>query len=173
MTTETPETHGASPDPAVAPPRSGSGRALFAGRCSHTVDGQGRVQFPSRWKVRAGDTELLGVVVQHKGTQAQFVLVLNWDQFDQLTAGVLSGHFTDTEALARRHDVAERVMPIELDGQGRFFMPLDLRKAIGVKKDVELVGSIDRFEIWAPDAYEGARVKEKEFLQMNGKPTLL
>lgn len=158
---------------APVPARSGSGRALYAGRCSHTVDSQGRVQFPSRWKVRAGDTELLGIVVQHKGTADLFILVLNWDQFDQLTAGVLGGAFTDTEALARRHDVAERVLPIELDAQGRFFMPADLRKAIGVKKDVELVGSIDRFEIWAPETYATARVKERDFLQMQGKPTIL
>jgi len=158
---------------ASVPARSGSGRALYAGRCSHTVDSQGRVQFPSRWKVRAGDTELLGIVVQHKGTADLFILVLNWDQFDQLTAGVLGGPFTDTEALARRHDVAERVLPIELDAQGRFFMPADLRKAIGVKKDVELVGSIDRFEIWAPETYATARVKERDFLQMQGKPTIL
>ena len=153
--------------------RSGSGRALFAGRCSHSVDSQGRVQFPSRWKVRAGDTELLGVVVQHKGTTANFILVLNWDQFDQLTSGVLTGPFTDTEALARRHDVAERVLPIELDAQGRFFVPPELRRAIGVKKDVELIGSIDRFEIWAPETYATAREKEKAFLQMQGKPTIL
>lgn len=155
------------------PARSGSGRALYAGRCSHTVDSQGRVQFPSRWKVRAGDTELLGIVVQHKGTSAHFILVLNWDLFDQLTAGVLNGPFTDTEALARRHDVAERVLPIELDAQGRFFVPADLRKAIGIKKDVELVGSIDRFEIWAPETYAAARVKELEFIRMQAKPALL
>ena len=156
----------------TAAPRSGSGRALFAGRCSHSVDGQGRVQFPSRWKVRAGDTELLGVVVEHKGIQASFILVLNWDQFDQLTAGVLTGPFTDTEALARRHDVAERVLPIELDAQGRFFVPAELRRAIGVKKDVELIGSIDRFEIWAPETYAAARVEEKKFLAMQGKSTI-
>lgn len=173
MTTDSPEMQGTGPEMAPVPVRSGSGRALFAGRCSHTVDSQGRVQFPSRWKVRAGDTELLGIVVQHRGTFDQFILVLNWDQFDQFTAGVLGGPFTDTEALARRHDVAERVMPLELDAQGRFFMPAELRKAIGVKKDVELVGSIDRFEIWAPETYTAARTKEKDFLQMQGKTTVL
>ena len=116
---------------------------------------------------------MLGIVVQHRGTSDHFILVLNWDQFDQFTAGVLSGPFTDTEALARRHDVAERVMPIELDAQGRFFVPAELRKAIGVKKDVELVGSIDRFEIWSPETYAAARVAEKTFLHMQGKPTVL
>ena len=170
---DTPETQGTLPEAAMIPGRSGSGRALFAGRCSHTVDSQGRIQFPSRWKVRTGDTELLGVLVRHKGTKAQFILVLNWDQFDQLTVGILTGPFTEIEALARRHDVAESVMPIELDGQGRFFVPADLRKAIGVKKDVELVGSIDRFEIWAPESYQAARVKEREYLEMQGKPTVL
>ncbi len=173
MATELPETQGTSPETANVPARSGSGRALFAGRCSHTVDSQGRVQFPSRWKVRAGDTELLGIAVEHRGTQDQFILVLNWDQFDQFTAGVLSGSFTDVEALAHRHYVAERVMPIELDAQGRFFIPAELRKVIGVRKEVELVGSIDRFEIWAPETYAAARVKEKDFLRMAGKNTIL
>ena len=167
------ETQGVAPEVPVVPARSGSGRALFAGRCSHAVDTQGRVQFPSRWKVRAGDTELLGVVVQHRGTADHFILVLNWDQFDQLTAGVLGGSFTGVEALARRHDVAERVLSIELDAQGRFFLPAELRRAIGVKKEVELVGSIDRFEIWAPETYSAARVKEASFLEMLKKPTEL
>ena len=75
--------------------------------------------------------------------------------------------------VARRHDVAEKVMALELDSQGRFFMPAELRKAIGVKKEVELVGSIDRFEIWAPETYATAREKEKDYLQMQGKPTIL
>lgn len=160
-------------NPLIGAPRTGNGRALFAGKCSHTVDSQGRVQFPSRWKVRAGDTELLGVLVEHRGTKASFILVLNWDQFDQLTAGVLTGPFTDMEALARRHDVAERVLPIELDAQGRFFVPAELRRAIGVKKDVELIGSIDRFEIWAPETYAAARVEEKDFLSKQNRPANL
>ena len=173
MVSDSPEAQGVPPDSAATPVRSGNGRALFAGRCSHTVDGQGRIQFPSRWKVRTGDSELLGIVVDHKGTKDKFILVLNWDQFDQLTAPVLKGTFTDIESLARRHDVADRVLPIELDAQGRFFVPAELRKAIGVKKEVELVGSIDRFEIWAPETYAAARAKENSYLEMIEKPTVL
>ena len=167
------ETQGVAPEVPVVPARSGSGRALFAGRCTHAVDGQGRVQFPSRWKVRSGDTELLGLVVKHRGTSEQFILVLNWDQFDQITAGVLGGAFTELESLARRHEVAEKVVLIELDAQGRFFLPAELRRTIGVKKEVDLVGSIDRFEIWAPETYAAARVEETKFLGNLNRPTSL
>jgi MraZ protein len=53
------------------------------------------------------------------------------------------------------------VRPIELDGSFRFHIPKDLVDFAGIKKDVVLVGTQDRIEVWDKKAYE-------KFIKENG-----
>lgn len=55
-----------------------------------------------------------------------------------------------------RRDVTRRVMPIDMDGQGRILVPTDFRKAAGITGDVIFIGNVDRIEIWAPDRLKKA-----------------
>ena len=49
----------------------------------------------------------------------------------------------------------------EPDGQGRILIPADLRQKAGLNKEVIVVGSFDRVEIW--DAQRWARMEEEAF----------
>lgn len=148
----------------------GVARPLFTYRYKHGVDTQGRIQFPSRWKLRATDTELVAVLVHHRLLMKkdypvkEYLLVLPYDLFDVFTGPLRSGGFTDTTAQAFRHEYAERMMTIDFDGSGRFSLPSELRGPAGLEKEALLVGCVDRFEIWNPAAYEVARDKERDFV---------
>lgn len=47
------------------------------------------------------------------------------------------------------------------DAQGRILIPADLRQKAGLNKEVIVVGSFDRVEIW--DAQRWARMEEEAF----------
>lgn len=150
---------------AGAVPRTGATRPLFTWKYKHGVDGQGRIQFPSKWKMRSSETELIAVVLHHELSDKDYILVLPCDLFTQFSGRLYSDSFTGSHAQAVRHDYAERIMGIDLDGAGRFMLPGELRGPAKLEKDALLVGCIDRFEIWNPADYEVAREKEKVLLK--------
>ena len=147
------------PQPTAAS-RYASGRPLFTWKYKNSVDGQGRIQFPIKWKLRSGESELIAVVVRHQLVDKDFILVLPFDLFGQFSEGLLTGPFTESHALARRHDYSDRIMSLDLDGAGRFTLPSELRKPIALGKEALLVGCLDRFEIWNPQDYDKARELE-------------
>lgn len=63
-------------------------------------------------------------------------------------------------ASAIERDIATRDLgswaedDINTDAQGRFVIPHRFREALGLNKEVVLVGAIDRVEIWAKPEYE-------------------
>ena len=144
---------------AASPGRGG--KPLFTWKFKHGVDGQGRIQFPNKWKMRSSDAELIAVVARHKLVDKDFILVLPYELFGRFSEGLLDGSFTDAMDLARRHEYSERIMSLDLDGAGRFTLPTELREPAALRKEALLVGCIDRFEIWNPSDYDAARAAEK------------
>ncbi len=52
-----------------------------------------------------------------------------------------------------------RIAPVECDGQGRIVVPVHMKEAVGIDKDVAFVGAHRRVEMWNPEkwaAYEKA-----------------
>ena len=56
-----------------------------------------------------------------------------------------------------------RAADCELDVQGRILLPPALRESAGLGRDAVVVGVLNRFEIWAPDSWDGF-VRESERL---------
>lgn len=152
-----------TPDPGLSP-RMTTGRPLFTWKYKHNVDGQGRIQCPQKWRLRASDSELVAVVLQHEVTKKNYILVLPVDLFGQFSAKLCADSFTSVKAQARRHYFAERIMALDFDGAGRFMLPGELRTPANLGKEALLVGCIDRFEIWNADDYVDACAKEEPIL---------
>jgi MraZ protein len=49
--------------------------------------------------------------------------------------------------------LASRAVDCSLDVQGRILLPAALRAPAGLAQDVLVVGVLNRFEVWAPDAW--------------------
>ncbi len=48
-----------------------------------------------------------------------------------------------------------RAAECELDVQGRILLPSALREAAGLARDAVVVGVLNRFEVWSPEAWDG------------------
>ena len=59
--------------------------------------------------------------------------------------------------------LASRAADCEIDVQGRILVPPALRQAAGLTRDAVVVGVLNRFEVWSPEAWDGF-VRESERL---------
>jgi len=50
--------------------------------------------------------------------------------------------------------LASRAADCEIDVQGRILLPPALREAAALSRDAVVVGVLNRFEVWAPEAWE-------------------
>ena len=73
-----------------------------------------------------------------------------------------------TESLqSERVATLERVIgatsaKLHLDRVGRFCLPEDLAAAIGIEKEAQFVGRLDKFEIWSPTRFRAGVAQDKK-----------
>ena len=84
-------------------------------------------------------------------------------EWEQRSAEVSASHLSDADGRAFGRMFFGSSAEGELDSQGRVTIPQRLREAVGIRKDVTVVGVMDRMEIWDREtyvrylaAYEGA-----------------
>lgn len=116
----------------------------FTGQFEHSLDDKGRLTVPSRLRARLGDHFVLTIAPPEP------CLALypdpTWSEF-----------CTKLEAASRkdaryrsfvRHLFAN-TEEITLDGQGRVVLPQALREYASIERDVVLVGTLTRVELWS------------------------
>ena len=123
---------------------------MFKGTYRHRIDPKGRVPVPAAFR-RALDPEAGGRLVVTLFDQCLAVYPpRDWDRLEsQLRA--LPTFSGPAKALTRL--LTSRAADCELDVQGRILVPSGLRDAARLEQEVVVVGVLDRFELWAPEAW--------------------
>ena len=124
---------------------------MFTGEYRHTVDEKGRIAVPARFRARLADGSVLANWID--GCLAIFPKV-DWDELGTRISGL---PFTDPAARQLQRFLYGGATEIELDRQGRFVVPANLREYGGLKSDAVIVGSRNHAEIWAPDRWASVR----------------
>lgn len=122
--------------------RRPTGRVMFIGEYSHTIDAKGRLIVPSKFREQLGD---------------EFVVTKGLTGVSSCTKIPNGNHFEEklhalplTNANARKFSrfFLAGVCACEVDRQGRILIPSVLREFAHLEKDVVLVGVGSRIEIW-------------------------
>lgn len=120
---------------------------MLTGQSEHAVDEKGRVIIPPKFR------EFLG---------KSFVLTLGFEgcliAYPQDRFQKLSSELSELSYLKENVRKLQRLMLYgseycELDKQGRLLIPQTHREHAQIKKDVILVGVIDKLEIWAKEKW--------------------
>lgn len=61
--------------------------------------------------------------------------------------------------------LTSRATDCELDRQGRILLPLTLRESAKLAREAVVVGVLDRFEIWSPDAWASFLAESERLLE--------
>ena len=120
---------------------------LLIGEYEHSIDTKGRLIMPSKLKEDIGEK-----FVVTKGLDGCLFVYsqAEWKSFeDKLRTFPLTNK--DARALVRFFLAG--AMECEIDKQGRFLIPANLREFAGLEKEVVVIGVLNKIEIWSKDKW--------------------
>ncbi len=124
----------------------------MTGQYAHTIDAKGRLFIPAKLRAALGATFHVTVGQDHclsiysDESWATFM-----DKLKELTYSEVK----------RLRPLFANAADCEPDGQGRILIPAKLREYASLEKDVVVIGSFDRVEIW--NAQRWAALEQEDF----------
>jgi len=128
------------------------GRTMFRGSFEHTIDSKGRVSVPSKFREIIADRYDGRLVLAMDYDKCLTVYPL--EEWEKLEEKIKSLSLMKQEVKDFRRFLLSSATECELDRQGRILIPLAHREHSGIKKNVVLVGIIEKIEIWDAKAWE-------------------
>jgi MraZ protein len=125
---------------------------VFKGTYRHRIDGKGRLPVPAPFRrvlaTQGADRVVVTVLDQCLAAYAP----LEWARLETQIAS-LPAFNRQVKALTRL--LASRAADCDLDVQGRILLPPVLRQAATLGREAVVIGALSRFEIWAPESWDG------------------
>lgn len=128
--------------------RQAEGTFDLFGSFRFKVDAKGRVALPSKFR-KALSKDL----VVSKAPQGGCIYVFEPDGFNLFVKQLFDARFGGFDASKREHlnlltALKSNADQVEVDSSGRISLKQDIRENVGIDKDVVLVGSTGKLEIW-------------------------
>lgn len=124
---------------------------MFVGCYRHRLNSRGQLAIPVKHR--------LGITKDQEGNQSLFLMKVEDIPVYALTSETLkdlSDRIAERLKADRRHrhEFYSRIEVVDIDPQGRVVIPLWMRKAAGIEKEVVFVGAGSRIEIWPAEAWD-------------------
>ena len=111
----------------------------MTGQYAHNIDAKGRLFIPARLREELGQTFHVTVGMDH------CLSVYSDESWAAFTDKLRDLHYSKAKAL---RPLFANAIDCEPDGQGRILIPAKLREYANLQKEVVVIGSFDRVEIW-------------------------
>ncbi|MCH4166571.1 MAG: division/cell wall cluster transcriptional repressor MraZ [Megasphaera sp.] len=121
---------------------------MFMGEYSHTIDAKGRVILPAKFREELGEC-----FVVTRGLEG-CLSVYTMEAWKSLSAAMKKLKASKENVRAFKRFVFGSASEVEFDKQGRILIPGTLRTYAGLKKDVTVLGTGEKIEIWNKEAYD-------------------
>ena len=113
---------------------------MLVGQYDYAIDAKGRLNFPARFRDAMGETFIVTRWLDH------CLAAFPAEEFEKVAAKIEEKGLVKGRKVSRMlYASAVEVTP---DKQGRIQLPAKLREYAGLTKEVVVVGSFDRVEIW-------------------------
>lgn len=126
---------------------------FFCGDYSHALDTQFRVTLPSAWRCGEGEPHL----VLFPGRDHD-LLLFPYSMFREFLIRARSSALADPAAQAALAQIGRVVRDIRPDKQGRIKLEKEMLAAIGVEKELMLIGAITHIKMCAPENWHPAEI---------------
>jgi MraZ protein len=133
----------------------GSRMVSYLGSFVHSLDDKGRVSMPAVF--RRGTREPRFVLAQVNGPALTLFPEATWNEVEERLRELMRRKPDTRMWVLNKMANAVEVTP---DSQGRILIPSRLQEAAGLDGQVQLIGAIDRIELWNPAAFERAVQEE-------------
>ena len=111
----------------------------MTGQYAHNIDAKGRLFIPAKLREELGETFHVTIGPDHCLT------IYPNDTWDDFMAKFHDMPYSKGKSLRA---LSANAVDCEPDGQGRILIPAKLRKYANLEKEVVVIGSFDRAEIW-------------------------
>ena len=123
----------------------------FTGQFAHSLDDKGRLTVPARLRGRLGDHFVMTIAPPE--TCLALYPEATWSEF---CAKLEAATRKDARYRSFVRHLFANTEEVSLDGQGRVMVPPPLREFAGIERDVVLVGTLTRVEVWSSDHWSKA-----------------
>ncbi|MGI5855195.1 MAG: division/cell wall cluster transcriptional repressor MraZ [Candidatus Merdivicinus sp.] len=120
---------------------------MLIGEYGYSIDIKGRLNFPAKLREDLGDRFMIA-----KGLGDHCLAVYSMAEWEEKTAKIKT--YPTAKAKELQRFLFPSAFEAEPDKQGRIVIPQNLREYAGLEKDVMVVGTGDRCEIWSKDEWE-------------------
>lgn len=131
----------------------------FHGISAHAVDDSRRVMIPVKWRPK--DPSVVFMVLAWPIAVKDFLLVLPPDGWRAMMEKMNQNSLMDGGVATLERVLGSTSAPLTLDRVGRFCLPEHLAKAVGIEKEAQFVGRVNKFEIWDPKRFERAQAQDE------------
>ena len=121
---------------------------MFIGEYHHTIDDKGRIIIPAKFREDLGDSFIITRGIEN------CLFVYSNANWNEICNKLNSLPFTKKDARVFNRFFMSGATNVELDKQGRVNVMSPLINYAGLKKDCVIVGTGDRLEIWAQEAWD-------------------
>ncbi len=141
---------------------------MFRGSFEHAIDDKGRLSIPARYREilkRRRERELILVDPLFDACIVAYP-IKTWQQIEQnlLSNGNADKKFREYARLISAHAVESAI-----DSQGRILIPPQLREKADLRRDVVIVGVLDKIEIWNGERWASFCAQERDPEEYAGK----
>jgi MraZ protein len=124
----------------------------FKGEYRYTADEKGRINIPAKFRKQLAPVARKTFVVTQGLDKCLAVYPLDeWEKYEQKLR-ILSTNKKVNRFYVRT--IMAKACEIQYDHQGRIMVPVALLEYAGIKKEVIIIGVLEKIEIWDPAAYK-------------------
>jgi MraZ protein len=127
-----------------------TGKASYTGLFRHTLDEKGRLTIPSAWRYAHEESDTFLATPHPDG----YLAVLPPAEVEKLHAKIAQMALSDGAGQDFVARFFSQTQSCSFDKQGRIVVSGDLLKHAGIDKDAVLVGSLTKFNLYAPSRWE-------------------
>jgi MraZ protein len=122
---------------------------MFQGHSNTTIDEKGRIIIPAKFRkhILPEANNIMSVTL---GRDKCIWLFPSHEWLKVIETIRSTNPYTQDEVSMRRQMLFD-TDELSIDSQHRILIPIELLKKAGIKKDILMIGQIERIEVWNPD----------------------
>ncbi|ACB75906.1 protein of unknown function UPF0040 [Opitutus terrae PB90-1] len=133
-----------------SPPMAQPGKAFYTGLFRHTLDDKFRLTIPSAWRTAHGEGDMFLATPHPDG----YIAVLPPAEVEKLHAKIAQIALSDGGGQDFAARFFAQTQSFSFDKAGRIGLEDALLSHAGIERDAVLVGSLTKFNIYAPARWE-------------------
>lgn len=125
---------------------------MFSGSFLYSVDSKNRLSIPAKLRKNLQpESKDSFIITQGLG---KCLDLYPQDEWQSIVKRLRQLNQFDPNERKFTRMLLQNAMDVEMDNQARIILPMNLMQLVGIEKEVFILGSLDKIELWNPKIYD-------------------